>query len=162
MSVIDTLVTNRTQTDVKTVCDLIQKGFEAMTADEKAQFLQPMKGTYNATDLNRVGNAVRYVADLFASYGYSISVSPKTDYVETDIPTEEQMEGYLADISAIRSALHKPLTPQTPQSMELLNHVRANNIERILKDADELIRNMIASFVYCGQPYCGQIWEGFQ
>lgn len=51
MSIMDTLITNRTQADV---------------------IAGNAKGTYNASDLNRVGEAEEYLHDLFESYGYSM------------------------------------------------------------------------------------------
>ena len=47
-TIIVTLVTDRTQADVERVRELAAKGFAAMTADEQAEWLAGMKGTYNA------------------------------------------------------------------------------------------------------------------
>lgn len=51
MSIMDTLITNRTQADV---------------------IAGNAKGNYNASDLNRVGEAEEYLHDLFEAYGYSM------------------------------------------------------------------------------------------
>ena len=50
-TIIDTLVTDRTQADVERVRELAAKGFAAMTAAERAEWLAGMKGAYNAADL---------------------------------------------------------------------------------------------------------------
>lgn len=61
-TIIDNLITDRTQADVERVKALAAKGFAAMTAAERAEWLTGMKGAYNASDLNRVGTALNYLA----------------------------------------------------------------------------------------------------
>lgn len=162
MSVIDTLITDRTESDVTYAAQLAQKGWAAMSASERTAWMAGLKGSYNASDLNRVGSAVNYVATELADIGYSVSVNPKTDWTISDIPTIAQMQTYLDDIGAIRDALAYPDgTPSVPDSMALLNYTKANHIEKILVEADQLVQNIIASFVPCGLPYCGQIWEEY-
>lgn len=162
MSIIDTLITDRTESDVNYAAQLAQKGWAAMTANERTAWIAGLKGSYNATDLNRVGAAVAYVAAELSGIGYSVSVNPKTDWAETDIPTIAQMQTYLDDIGAIRAALSVPSgIPSVPDSMAQLNYTKANHIERILVEIDQLVQNIIASFVPCGLPYCGQIWEEY-
>lgn len=162
MSVIDTLITDRTQADVDYVTELAQKGLAGMSASEITAWMAGLKGSYNATDLNRVGSAVSYIASELTNIGIAVSVNPKTDWTMSDIPTAGQMQSYLDDIDAIRDALTVPTeTPSTPDSMALLTYQRANAIETILFEIDRLIANITASFVPCGLPYSGQIWGGF-
>lgn len=73
-TIIDTLITNRTQADVERVKALAAKGFAGMTAAEQAEWLAGMKGAYNAADLNRVETALNYLAGrLGAICGMSIA-----------------------------------------------------------------------------------------
>ena len=66
MSVIDNLIYDRTQADVDRVSTLTVKiltgGLSSLTDEEKEEYLAGMKGAYNYTDLNRVGQAVTYIA----------------------------------------------------------------------------------------------------
>ena len=64
MSIIDTLITDRTQADEERVEELAAKGYDAMTAEEKSEWDGEMKGAYDASDLNRVESAVAYLAEL--------------------------------------------------------------------------------------------------
>lgn len=157
------LITDRTQADVNRVKELSEKGLAAMTAAERAEYLTDMKGAYNASDLNRVGAAVEYIAERLHSSGYAVSVTARQNWTQTDIPTQADMTIYLADVEAIRSALAvKPTTPETPDDVVGLTYIEANNIEQILLDVDALITTMMLSFVYCGRVYSGQIWEEFE
>lgn len=124
---------------------------------EDAQ-LGTKKGTYGATDLNRVGEAIIHVADRLKAAGNDIMVSPKTDWVREDIPTPAQMVHYLDQIQKVRDVLAVyPTTPAVPADMEGLTHTEANDIEKILLDVDQLITNMIAAYYYSGELYGGEV-----
>ena len=93
MSVLDTLITDRTEEQVNRMRQLLAKGWQAMTDEEKYEYLNGspsqlydsqnqrlndrngaavlafdgiIRGAYNYTDLNRVETAVAYVADELA------------------------------------------------------------------------------------------------
>ncbi len=152
------LITDRTQADVDRVRQLAQKGFGNMTAAEKTEWLNGLKGAYNASDLNRVGAAVAYVAGRLTGYGYAVNVDPRQDWQVTDIPTQESMTAYLADVAALRAALTVAAgTPEVPEDMERLTWQEANNIEQILVDVDELLTRMAAAWFYSGELYAGEV-----
>lgn len=71
LSIIDTLITDRTQADVDRVLTLSAKGWAAMTAAEREEFEAGMKGAYNATDLNRVNAAMEYLESRLVAMGYT-------------------------------------------------------------------------------------------
>ena len=140
MSVIDTLVTDRTEADVSHYSELRDKGWAEMTTAEKAEWVAGMKGAYNASDLNRVASAMAYLSQRFASAGYSVPVSSPTDWANGDIPTKGDMDTYLDDLRRIRAALAvMDTTPSAPGSMDYLTWAKANDIEKILADVDDLL-----------------------
>ena len=117
-----------------------------------------LKGAYNASDLNRVGAAVAYVAGRLNGYGYAVTVTPKQDWTVSDIPTKESMTSYLADVAALRWAIAvMASTPPTPDSANNLTWQEANNIEQILLDVDELLTRMAAAWFYSGELYAGEV-----
>lgn len=137
MSIIDTLITDRTAADVN-----------AGNA----------KGTYNASDLNRVGAAVQYVAQRFTEQGYAVTVSPKTDWLASDIPTDSEMETYRQNIAALRGLIAvMKSTPETPDSMRFWDYIKANDIERILLDLDTLLTNSALAWYQSGELYAGEV-----
>ena len=166
MSTIDSLVTDRTQEDVDRAVYLnglwvYDEAAGAMswsgTSAELAEWTDGSKGAYNAEDLNRVGDAVEYVAGRFAAYGYAVSVSPKQDWAMGDIPREADMVKYLAEVEQLRSLISvMPTTPETPGDMANLWWWEANDIEQILKDLDFLLGNMAAAWMYSGEIYAGE------
>ncbi len=129
MSVIDTLITNR-----------------------------DINSFYNASDLNRVGEAIQYIADRLYTLGYEISVSPKTDWMEEDIPLPNQMTHYLEDLRTIRTILTQPQgTPPVPPDMERLLFSEANDIETMLSITDSLIDRMVSIFFFAGDLFAGEV-----
>lgn len=154
-TIIDTLITDRTQADVERVKELAAKGFAAMTADERAEWLAGMKGAYNAADLNRVGTALNYLAGRLGSIcGRSIAWTAKTDWAVTDIATASQAAEYRQQIRDIRGALAYPAgTPDAPE-LTRLTYTGANDIERILELCEELIDNTVKAFRHTGAAEC--------
>ena len=154
-TIIDTLITNRTQADVERVRELAAKGFAAMTADEQAEWLAGMKGAYNAVDLNRVGTALNYLAARLAPVcGMSIAWSAKTDWAVTDIITASQAAEYRRQIQDIRDALTYPANAPDVPEIALLTYAGANDIERILTICETLVDNVITAFRYTGAAEC--------
>ena len=164
------LIYDRTQADADRWLYLSQKldtlGFGGLTAQEQAEWLTDIKGGYNHTDLNRVGNAVAYLGGRFidlvqhlidyrAEYGVAsdplmtqpyklkdVKVQPKTDWQRGNYMYVSQAARYLADLTTLRSLL--PLTsefPAVPPDMVDLTLDEANDIEKLLSMLDtELTR----------------------
>lgn len=167
MSILDTLITDRTQADVDRAVYLLKKGKD-MTPEELAEFLGPLKGFYNYTDMNRVETAVGYLAlllvqapaylrqyasDLGVAWDalydvpydpddYSI-ISTKTDWANGDIPTHLQMVRYIGNIKLIRSAIDSGSIAYIPDTMDKLTFRIANDIEQLLVDVGSALEALI-------------------
>lgn len=102
------------------------------------------KGYYAASDLNRVGYAVKYLAGRLRSSGVSVTVSPVLTWTDADWATPTTMKGYLADVQTMRGALKlASTTPEVPEDMERLTYTEANEIEAILLALDTHIKQML-------------------
>lgn len=193
MSVIDTLITDRTQAHVDRLKQLIKIGWQNMTDDEKAEYIggadqlldannQPLfdsqnepiysadpgvqKGAYNYTDLNRVEEAVDYIADELVqapadlqAFATSLGVAwdssfelpydendytgltVKTDWTDEDIPNVTDMARYLGNLLLIQAAL--PVLTVAPSSMNALDYNGANAIEQMLKEVDTTLADAV-------------------
>ena len=136
MSSMDTLVTDRTQADVDARND---------------------KGTYNASDLNRVGAAMNYVADRLRAAGYDPHISPKTGWKEADWVEPAAQAVYLGDLAELRKQFTMMAsTPQVPADMEAMTYSDANDIEKILEDIDLLLTNAAQAWFYSGDLFSGE------
>lgn len=134
MSIIDNLVYDRTQADVDRVFTLKNKilteGLSSLSAEEKTEYMAGMKGAYNYGDMNRVGQAVVYIANRMTSLpgqlaAYraekgvaddpiyhvpydpsSVVVAAKTNWAMGDTPTQSLVKAYLNDPDGSPKAAH--------------------------------------------------------
>ena len=90
------------------------------------------KGAYNYSDLNRVERAVAEISDRA-----ELNLTTKRDWAMWDVPTEADMSRYLANIVAIKNRYG--ININVPSSMNNLNYEGANNIERVLSAAYDLL-----------------------
>ena len=128
MSIIDSLVTNRTG------------------------------GYYNVSDLNRVEQAFEYLqTKMNGEYGFNLNLTIKTDWTKSDNITESNIEAYRQNVATIRSAITVTNdTPETPSTMRFLTARRANDIEKILQAIEALLDNISAAWFYSGEIYSGE------
>ena len=152
------LITDRTKEDVARALKLSEKGLENMTAAELEEYLAGLKGAYNASDLNRVESAVKYVADRFTVAGMHPEVDVYVLWDRSIYPESAEMDRYLANIITLRALL--PMTedvPQVPPDMDKLNYEEANDIEKILLAVDDAITRISKSWYYSGDIYAGEV-----
>lgn len=185
MSIIDTLVTDRKQSDVDRLKALNEKGWDNLTEDERVEWrygkLIPMlgpdgdqlqdvngeplycldgiqRGAYGADDLNRVGEAMAYVAERLRSNGYAPKISPETNWSEKDWEDPETVSRYLGDLAELRRQFTMlASTPQVPSDMEGLTVEEANDIEKNLEDIDLLLTKSAQAWFYSGELFSGEV-----
>ncbi len=153
------LVTDRTQQDVDRVKELKQKimsngGVSALTQEEQAEYFNTIvKGAYNYTDLNRVGEACTYLYNVFVENGYIVDgyTALRTDWTISDIPTLNDMQTYINTLQALKNVYN--LSQTIPNSMSRLNFENANNIEKLLVKLDEALSNMQSVFIKSNMPF---------
>lgn len=154
------LITDRTIADYARWRTLRDKGYESMTAEERAEWSGTMKGAYNYSDLNRVGEVLNYLKERLTTAGYlgGNEFTAITNWTSGQIPTAAQFTAYISAVETIRSAMsQKATTPRTPDDTGSLDIQGANNIESILLDIEELINKMLAVRNFCGELYSGEI-----
>lgn len=136
-------------------------GWGSLTDEEKNEWLTCVKGGYNYTDLNRVGEAVSYLGgrfiqlvDHFTDYRKQydvahdelldvpykkrdVALAPKTDWHRDDVFFASQAAQYLADLTVLRGLISLPdNTAVVPPDMEGLTIEEANDIEKLLVAVD--------------------------
>lgn len=152
------MITDRSSADVLRWKELQRKGFASMTAEERAEWLSPMKGSYNAEDLNRVETAVAYVAGRLQENGYYVAPVVKTTWTMRDIPSISDMNRYFGNVAALRAAFPVyDTTPDAPTTAKKLDYQMANDLERILLDVDDLLTKMAGAWFYSGDLYSGEV-----
>lgn len=118
-TIIDTLVTNRTNTtQLDTIAGKIKNG--TATSSEKNTYLAGMDAAYNATDLNRVGQAILYLkqefddlpSELYSAYNTALSeIASGLDY-----PIENYDLSISLPISLYQVSYRYPVATQTTKT----------------------------------------------
>ena len=152
------LITDRVKADLDALNALLRRlaaGTE--TEADWAAANGPLRGAYNASDLDRVGAAVALLTESLNGQGYDLTTSPKTDWTETDIPTETPMETYLQNVASIfGSRLVQAQYITLPASMDSLTLAGANNIEWALVCVDAVTPVARKSYTYSGESMAGE------
>lgn len=139
MSIIDTLIFDRKQSDIANDTD---------------------KAYISYTDLNRVEEAITYLKQLLAKYGYN-STTQEKKWLITDFRKNEDMARLKDNIDNLRNAYPYLVSPVTPNPIKYESIQEANDIEEILYKINEIIINMTQNFIHCGVANCGQnrVWQ---
>lgn len=146
-----TLITDRTAADVEYALA------QALNPDRNnTEWLKGLKGTYNATDLNRVEKAVEYVASRLEIAGWRRKPVVKIDWSFSDFPTVSEMQRYLDNIRLLRSALPVGL-PAVPADMNGFTYIEANAIEQILLLLDAAVTNIMLNIYYSNEKRSGEV-----
>lgn len=133
-------VTDRTQSDVERVLDLLKKGWQSFTEEEKETWQNGLKGALNRADLERIQNNVQLLSDVL-----------ELDLVVEEIPEIPKENFYNAlavNVEAIRGAycIHADTPPTPPAPLNTFQ--KWNDIEKILLDVYEILMNNFS--YYCG------------
>ena len=124
MSVIDTLIFDRKQSDIANDTD---------------------KAYISYTDLNRVEEAITYLKQLLAKYGYN-STTQEKKWLISDFRKNEDMSRLKDNIDNLRNAYPYLVSPVTPNPIKYESIQEANDIEEILSKINILIINMEFAF----------------
>lgn len=139
-------VTDRTQSDVERVLELLKKGWQSFTQEEKAAWQNGLKGALNKADLERIQNNIQLLSDV-------LELDLVVDAIP-DIPTVNFYDALTRNVETIRGAycIHSD-TPPTPNA-PLNTYQKWNDIEKILLDVYEILLNNFS--YYCGNEiYAG-------
>ncbi|QIB68623.1 hypothetical protein Ami103574_04500 [Aminipila butyrica] len=135
-------ITNRTLADV-------------IYADARPDNQEASKGALNYTDLNRIESNCAYLAGQLNTYGYSIDITVKTDWIMQDFPYQGQIDRIRHNVDALLDALYR--LPDSPQIRywNSLDWNDINSLEQNLKNIDTLLQRMAAVFLRCGDAHGG-------
>lgn len=152
------LITDRTAQDVDRVKILSAKAWQDMTVEERSEWLSPMKGAYNYTDLNRVEEAVLYVAGRLKEFGYLLHLPTTRSWSGDDIPNTSDLARYFNNVATLRRAIAVwESTPNAPSNADRFDASQANALEQILVDVDQVLNYMRDAWFYSGDLYAAEV-----
>lgn len=107
-------------------------------------------------DLHRIESDTRYLADKLNEYGYSVSITTKLNWTESDFPTLADINRTRSNIDVLLDAYHTMLGSPSILYHNYLDYIDMNTIEQNLLNIKTLLDNMAASFWHCGEIYGGE------
>lgn len=159
MRIMKTLVTDRTQADVNYAESLYKKLWGDLTEQEKADFNAGLKGSYKASDLNRVGTALITVRDRLRTHGIDVPADVREDYAADEVLDKAVMNAYIESANAVHDAVENS-APQPPAGIDGLDWEGANNIERAIIAADDVLESREIGWIYAdAELYAGDMEE---
>ena len=137
---------NRTQEDVDYAKSQIKLGNNSAI----------YKGCFTVSDINRIENNCRYIADRLNVLLYTNSITTKV-WDMYGLPNITEVKRLINNADALIKAYHQsedaPALPET-----LLTYAQVNALERNLYLIKHLIDNEENEFRHCGTFNCGEEW----
>ncbi len=154
------LITDRTEADVIFVRNLAE-AIKAGTATEEQihQYLNVhQKGAYTSEDLNRVEAAVDYVARQLHEFGYLKNRPIVRSWSMEDLPSQSDIARYFMNVRTIRNAMPVwKTTPNAPTGVSGFDMEKANNLEQILLDVEQILNYAKHAWFYSGDLYSSEV-----
>lgn len=159
MRIMKTLVTDRTQSDASYAEKLYKKLWSGFTEQEKADFESGLKGSYKASDLNRVGTALITIRDRLRTHGIDVPAKVREDYVLNEVLDKDTMDAYIESANAVHDAVLNT-APQPPAGINDLDWEGANNIEKTIIAVDDVLESREVGWIYAdAELYAGDMEE---
>lgn len=144
-------VTDRSQADIDKVKQYIEIGYSNLSSAQKSEWLNGMKGAFNASDIERIENNVELLKQV-------LRLNITTYYNNTPTyPTEAYFANLVSNVETIRNAycIHAS-TPTTPE-MPINGFKQINDIEHILYDVYDIIMHNFHYYageeIYAGDAF---------
>lgn len=139
-------VYDRKQSDVDYAISQIKSG------NNQSEF----KGCFNVTDINRIENNSRYIADRLNVLKYSNTITTKS-WDMYGIPNYTEITRLINNVTSLIKAYYQPTgAPSLPST--LLTYEQVNALEKNLYMIKHLIDNEENEFRHCGTFNCGEEW----
>lgn len=115
-----------------------------------------LKGCFNVTDINRIENNTRYIADRLNVLLYVNHIETKL-WSMYDLPNVPEIARLIGNVAALIKAYHIP-DDAPPLPSTLLGYEEANALEKNLYLIKHLVDNEENAFKHCGTFACGEEW----
>ena len=119
----------------------------------------------NYTDLNRIETRMEELSNQLNNYKYFNNIQTKTDWDKqtntnssTNIPIKNELTIIVNNLKTLVNYYYVyDTTPNCIDSFENLDIYKANDIEEILYDLQDVINNAKKQFKFCGTIFCGGV-----
>ena len=154
------LITDRVVADVDEIRNLteaIKAG--TATAEQVREYLDAThKGAYTYRDMNRVEDAVQYVAQRLQEAGYLRSLPITRTWSVEEKPNAEDFKRYFDNVEMIRNSIPVwATTPAAPSGVSGFDVKQANALEQILLDVELILEYIPLAWFYLDDVYSAEV-----
>ena len=152
------LIRDRTQPDVDYALECERNGVYTK---------ENLRGAYNISDRNRVGEAVNFIIDclknirIYEAYANIL----RDDWNAYDIIVEKDNRKVLNALENLKHILPYGETQEIPDSLDSLTYHKTNAIESIIFDLYGVFLRLLDSCIYSGDGFASDFdpfnWQGF-
>ena len=149
------MVYDRTIEDVhsakRLIAEKVQKGIEL--SQEDISILE--RGTITYNTLNRIENKKAELLKLLNGMGYWNTQITNQHWADSKKFAEKDFSNLLNDIKTLKDAFF--VYNSTPKNISTeYTFQNINNIEKILKDLNDMVLDAKSKYEYCGEFECGE------
>lgn len=113
------------------------------------------KGCFNVSDINRIENNTRYLADMLVSL-YYFNALTTSSWSRSGLPSKKHIDNIISNIRTMWNKWAKPPDAEELPST-LLTYEQVNNIEKNIFLLKEMLDNMMGAFRECNTFECGEV-----
>jgi hypothetical protein len=113
------------------------------------------KGHYNAADFNRVSAACYELKERMKEVGYHTEFDLTKEWTMYDYPTTEVTQPYLDNIYKLINSFYKYRDYELPENMKAFTYEQANDIEKALRDIEQLVATIQQVYLKSGMMQAG-------
>lgn len=151
------MIFDRTHEDVdeaKKIRDEKVKNFKTLSESE-INTLE--RGFFTINTLNRIEQKQHELYTNLLEYGYDTACINKTDWANDDIVTLSVYTRLLNNLDNLKNGFTY-LKDGTVTPTSMLDFESMNAVEKMLYDIENLLNNMVNSWIYvCDEYYCGGV-----
>ncbi|MEL7654749.1 MAG: hypothetical protein AAGU75_02445, partial [Bacillota bacterium] len=117
-----------------------------------------LEGIIESLDIDLTGGFIANIkiTGKLYTYGYSVSITVKTDWVNTDKPTSSQINRIRDNANALLTGYHKLTGSPDIRYWDSLDYSDVNSLEQNILNIDTLLIKMIADFRFSGEICSGE------
>lgn len=150
MRIMKKLITDRTKADADYAERLYGSLWTDLTQPEKEDFEAGLKGSYNRTDLNRVGTALITIRDRLRTHCIDVPAEVREDYEADEVLDKAAMDAYMESANAVYASVPHS-SPKPPDGINDLDYEGANNIEKVIIAVDDVLEIREVGWIYADE-----------
>lgn len=142
---------------INTRAKIATQGFDSLTLEEAADYMDGLKGALNISDLQRIEINTNFIAERLTTSGYPTEVTAIKTWQRTNMPIASELERIRADVATLRGKLTlRSSVPSIPNTLVPADFNKINILERIQYEVMQAVNAITSMLVHINTFRLGQ------